>query len=119
MLARLTLCLALLATTAHADGYAVGDTIEDPMQIAREAFEGFPPDDEGRPGVEVSASTDFFGALTILVAQTGFADDSVAGQREQYVLNRVDNMWEITFRRTDYLCRRGANTVTWQGDLCP
>ena len=89
------------------------------MVIAQEAFAGFPPDEEGRPGVEVSASTDFFGALTILVAHTGFADDSVAGAREQIVLNQIDGMWEITYMRTDYLCRRGANTVTWQEGLCP
>jgi hypothetical protein len=119
MFCRIAVAAALLASPIHADGYVVGDRLDDPMVIAQEAFAGFPPDEEGRPGVEVSASTDFFGQVSILVAQTGFADDSVAGQREQYVLSEGDGMWEITFRRTDYMCRRGANTVTWQTDLCP
>ena len=115
---RLAILFTFLTSAVFADGYEVGDTFEDPMVIAREAFVGFPPEEEGRPGVEVSASTDFFGQMTILVAQTGFADDSVSGQREQYVLTEMDGVWTVTFRRTDYLCRRGANTVTWQGDSC-
>lgn len=119
MLTRMSLCFALFASAANANGYAVGDTFEDPMVIATEVFEGFPPDEEGRPGIEVDVSMDFFGQMTILVAETGFADDSVSGQREQYVLSQIDGVWEITFRRTDYMCGRGANTVTWQTDLCP
>lgn len=119
MLIRFAVAAALFASPIHAEGYAVGDTFDDPMIIAQEAFAGFPPDEEGRPGVEVSTSVDFFGQMTILVARTGFADDSVRGQREQYVLSQVDGTWELTFRRTDYMCGRGANTVTWQTDLCP
>ncbi|MBY4894202.1 hypothetical protein A8B78_18175 [Jannaschia sp. EhC01] len=119
MLARLTLILALLTGTAHANGYAVGDTFEDPMQIAQEAVAFFPMDEEGRPRIEVDVSLDFFGKLTILVANSGLPDDSVAGERNQYVLEQQDGVWVLIYQRTDYRCRRGNNTVTWQTNLCP
>lgn len=119
MFFRIALAAALLTSPLHADGFAVGDRLDDPMVIATEVFEGFPPEEEGRPGIEVDVSMDFFGQMTILVAETGFADDSVAGQRTQYVLSEIDGQWEVTFMRTQALCRRGANTVTWQTDLCP
>lgn len=119
MLARFILCLALLSGTAHANGYAVGDTFEDPMQIAQEAVAFFPMDGEGRPGIEVDVSMDFFGQMTILVANTGFADDSVRGERNQYVLAQQDGVWTLVYTRRDFMCQRGSNTVTWQTDLCP
>ncbi|MEJ6389994.1 hypothetical protein [Gymnodinialimonas ulvae] len=119
MICRIAVAAALLTSPIHAEGYAVGDTFDDPMLIAQEAFAGFPPGEEGRPGVAVEVSTDFFGQMTILVAQAGFADDSVAGQRDQYVLSQLNGVWTMTFTLTQYLCRRGANTVTWQTDLCP
>lgn len=120
MLIRLALCLSLLASAAHANGYVVGDTFEDPMQIAQEAVMTFGSEEEGRPGIEVDVSVDFYGAITILVANTGFADDSVRGERNQYVLEQGnDGVWTLTYTRTDYLCGRGANTVTWQEGFCP
>lgn len=115
----LSLALSLLAAPAFANGYSVGDTFEDPMQIAQEAVAVFNMEEEGRPGIEVDVSVDFFGQITILVANTGFADDSVAGARTQYVLNQQNGVWTLTYTRTDYMCGRGANTVTWQTDLCP
>lgn len=119
MLTRLTLCLALLTTTAHADGYAVGDTFDDPLQIAQQAFADFSYGEEGRPAMDVEVSLDFFGQMTILVAETGFADDSVNGLRMQYVLNQQDGIWTLDYMQQQVLCRRGSNTVTWQTNLCP
>ncbi|ABD53047.1 hypothetical protein [Jannaschia sp. CCS1] len=120
MLTRLSLCFALLTSTAHADGFAVGDTFMDPMEIAQSAFADFNYYGEGRPAITVDASVDFFNQMTILVAETGFADDSVDGVRNQYVLQQGDGeVWTIIFTRTDYRCGRGANTVTWQTNLCP
>lgn len=117
---RAALFITFLASPAFANGYAVGDTFEDPMLIAQEAVAVFNLDEEGRPGIEVDVSVDFFGLMTILVARTGFADDSVAGDRNQYVLEQgEDAAWTLIYTRTDYLCRRGANTVTWQSNLCP
>ncbi len=119
MLFRATFLALMLASPAIADGYAVGDTFDDPLQIAREAVGGYNLPDEGRPRLEVDISTDFFGQVTILVAETGFADDSVNGQRDQYVLTQQDGVWTLVFTRTEFRCQRGANTVTWQSDLCP
>lgn len=120
MLTRLILCFTLLTSTAHADGYAVGDTFQDPMEIAQAAFADFDFYTEGRPAVSVDVSVDFFNQMTILVANSGFADDSVSGQRDQYVLQQGDGeIWTIIFTRTEYRCGRGANTVTWQTGFCP
>lgn len=116
---RLASLFCLLTSAAYADGYGVGDTFEDPMQIAAQAFASFNPDQEGRPGIEVDVSVDFFNRITILVAETGFADDSVRGQRTQYLLEQGGDLtWTVTDTRITYLCGRGANTVTWQSDLC-
>jgi hypothetical protein len=119
MLARLILCFALLTSAAHANGYAIGDTFDDPMQIAQEAVAVFNLEEEGRPGIEVDISIDFFGQITILVANTGLADDSVNGERNQHVLLQEGGVWTLIYTRTDFLCRRGSNTVTWQTDFCP
>ena len=119
MLTRLSLCFALFASAANANGYAVGDTFEDPMVLATEVFEGFPTEEEGNPGIEVDVSVDFFGNMTILVAETGFADDSVRGVRNQYVLEPgEDGVWTMIFIDRQQLCYRGANTVTWQDGPC-
>ena len=115
---RLAIALALLTTPLHADGFEVGDTFEDPMVLATQVFEGFPPEEEGRPGIEIDVSMDFFGNMTILVAETGFADDSVAGIRTQYVLEPGDGVWTLVYHTTQVLCGRGLNTVTWQDDGC-
>lgn len=119
MFFRIAAAAALLVSPLHADDFSVGDTFDDPMVVAMDVFEGFPPEEEGRPGIEIDVSMDFFGQMTILVAETGFADDSVAGLRRQYVLSEIDDVWEITFIRTQVLCGRGANTVTWQTNPCP
>lgn len=118
MLTRLTLCFALLTTAAHANDYTVGDTFDDPMQIAQDAVAVFSLEEEGRPGIEVDVSIDFFGQITILVANTGLADDSVRGERNQYVLAQEDGVWTLIYTHTDYQCYRGANTVTWQSQFC-
>lgn len=116
---RLAIALCLLTTAAHADGYAVGDTFDDPLQIAQEALADFSYTEEGRPAMEVDVSLDFYGQMTILVAETGFADDSVNGARTQYVLTQQDGVWTLDFTRREFLCYRGMNTVTWQTNLCP
>jgi len=116
---RFALALCLLAAPAVATDYAVGDTFDDPLQIARDAFAGFAYEEEGRPAMSVDVSVDFFGAMTILVAETGFADDSVNGQRYQYVLSQTEGVWTLTVVQSQFLCYRGTNTVTWQTDLCP
>ena len=115
---RLAAAFSLLSSTSFANGYSVGDTFADPMQIATEALAAFSMEEEGRPGIEVNVSVDFFGQMTILIAETGFADDSVAGLRRQYVLAPEDGMWTLIFQRRDQLCYRGANTVTWQAEPC-
>ncbi len=116
---RFAFALCLLATPLHANGYAVGDTFEDPMVLATEVFEGFLSEEEGNPGIEVNVSVDFFGNMTILVAETGFADDSVRGVRNQYVLEPgEDGVWTLIYTHQQQLCYRGANTVTWQDGLC-
>ncbi len=119
MLTRLTLCFALFASAANANGYTVGDTFEDPMVLATEVLDRYLAEEEGNPGVEVDVSTDFFGNMTILVAETGFADDSVRGVRNQYVLEPgEDGVWTLIYMHQQQLCYRGVNTVTWQDGLC-
>lgn len=116
---RLAAALCLLTTAAHADGYAVGDTFEDPLQIAHEALASFPyAGDERPPEFSVDVSAHYSGQITILVSDTGLADDSVRGERTQYVLNPQDGAWTLNFMHRQYLCWRGVNTVTWQTDLC-
>ena len=116
---RTALAVFLFATPAIATDYAVGDTVTDPLQIATEVLADFNFAEEGRPELSVNVSVDFFGAMTLLISETGFADDSVRGARDQYVLSRRDGVWTITFAERQYLCYRGTNTVTWQTGLCP
>ena len=119
MFARLTLCLALLSTAAHADDYAVGQTFDNPMQIAYNEMAAFSYDGEGRPMIDVEVSSDFSGQVTLLIAETGFADDSVAGERNHYVLTQQDGVWTLIYTEQSFMCWRGLNTVTWQSGYCP
>ena len=117
---RLALAFTLLATPLHADGIpVVGDTYEDPLVLVMDAFEGFPSEEEGRPGIEIDVSMGFLGEMTIVVAHTGFADDSTAGNRAHYVLEPGENgIWTLVYYNAQVLCRRGYNTVLWQENGC-
>lgn len=99
----------------RADGYpAVGDTFEDPLGLITEAFEFFLSEDAGRPRIQIDASMDVFDRMSIVVAETGFADDSTAGQRAHFVLEQGNSLWTLVYYHTQVLCARGVNTVTWQ-----
>lgn len=115
---RLALCFAVLTSAAHADGYVVGDTVEDPLQIAQGHLADFYYEEEGGPRIEVDVRMGFLGRITILVAETGYADDSIAGQRWHYVLEQGEVDWTLIYFDVQQMCGRGLNTVTWQDGPC-
>ena len=45
-------------------------------------------------------------------------DDSVLAVRTQYQLKRDQAVWKIVNKQQSYQCARGANTKTFQFDLC-
>lgn len=54
-----------------------------------------------------------------LLTQTGFEDDSVAGERLRLEFERRDNAWELAEGGKQYMCARGKNAGRWTKDLCP
>jgi hypothetical protein len=116
---RTALLLTCFASPAFANGYAIGDTFEDPLQIARNAVDAFAYDEEGRPGLMIEALRDDQRRMAITVTETGYADDSVEGQRYHYLLEPgSDGIWTLTETRREFRCWRGDNR-DWQDGLCP
>lgn len=115
----LGLVLPLLATPGFANNHAIGDRFEDPLSIAQQAVSSFAYGQEGRPGLSVEVRIDAQRNMEIVVAQTGYADDSIEGERFHYVLQPgTDGQWTLVDMSVQYRCWRGGGNG-WQDNLCP
>lgn len=116
---RMLLLLPFLALPAFANGVAPGDIVSDPIDLAIDRLSGFPGEEEGRPHVDLSMDTDNLGQVILVVAETGWADDTVNGMRNRYVLSATsDGRWRVEETSREFKCYRGAN-LDWQTGLCP
>lgn len=116
---RAALVMICLASPAFANGYAVGDTFEDPLLIAQNAVQTFGFEEEGRPGMSVDIQVDDQRRMVITVTETGYADDSLEGQRFHYLLNPgTDGIWTLVETSVEFRCWRGENR-DWHDGLCP
>ncbi|MGY3438724.1 MULTISPECIES: hypothetical protein [unclassified Marinovum] len=91
------------------------------MAEITQAIAGFPAsEEEGRPQINFVLRRNNEGHTVAQFAETGFADDSVFGERHTYVLeNQADGRVKLLDAKVEYSCYRGATPRTWQSGLCP
>ncbi len=109
----------VLPFSALADGQIlVGDVFDDPRSIGRTAIAEFYFLEEGLPHISVEMTYDKQDFMTVIITETGFADDSVAGSRIRYVLReREEGGWVVTETESLQKCYRTENK-DWQKGPC-
>lgn len=118
---RLAAVSLFLAAPALANGTEVGQIIDWPMQSILDGVSTLPsPDEEGRPHKSLVIRRDNSGHIVVQYANTGYADDSVDGERQTYILEaQGDGRYKVLETKTEYRCRRGETPMKWQTALCP
>lgn len=110
-----------LASPALANGTEEGQIIDWPLPAFEEAVRTFPAqEDEGQRQTSIVLRRNNDGHIVARLADTGFGDDSVFGERVTYVLEeQPDGRMLIRDVMMEYSCYRGENPRTWQTGLCP
>ncbi|TNF20817.1 MAG: hypothetical protein EP318_09440 [Rhodobacteraceae bacterium] len=118
---RLAAACLFLAAPALANGTEVGQIIDWPMPSILNGVSTLPaPDAEGRPHMALVIRRDNSGNIVVQYANTGYADDSVDGERKTHVLEpQADGRYKVLESKTEYRCRRGETPMTWQSAPCP
>lgn len=115
---------ALAGGTEWLDGYAEvpqamwpeGPSDDPVMRLGSLLRAGW--DEEGRPAVSMAAERDGSRVL-VEITKTGYADDSVDGERHRAIVQNDGNGWDIAALGVQFRCHRGAHAGQWSSSLCP
>ena len=100
-------------------------TIASPLAILDEKYMAFPMEDEGRPelSINVRMINAFFPEQTRFIVdaiETGYADDSVGGGWERFMLKPTDDgQFTLVAHGWIWRCQRGGMADQWVGRPCP
>lgn len=110
-------CLLLAGLPAAAQ--EAGEILDRPADLLAARLAGFPESLEGRPHVDIVMEKEGKKVLKVTVSQTGFLDDSVAGERTIWRLTETgDGRWQVAERENFVKCYRGGDP-DWKTGLCP
>ncbi len=87
-----------------------------PLSLLEQLTTGFPSNEEGRPKLDIQMVQDG-SRITVNVIETGWPDDSVAGQATRVLMEEIDGQWTITGIGRMRICARGEMRYT--SGLCP
>lgn len=100
-------------------------TVAAPLAVLGDSYMAFPSEDEGRPelSINVRMINAFIPEQTrfiVDVIETGYADDSVGGGWERFMLKPTeDGQYTLVAHGWKWRCQRGGMADQWVGRPCP